>query len=74
VLGLCRTGSGALVEGVDKSFMGLIGLKMGIVVGLGPRDERARAKSPSSASALIGITGLSVGVLVTFFRCFACLE
>jgi hypothetical protein len=94
VLGVCRTGSGALVEGVDESFMGLIGLTMEVVVGLGSGNEGARAEFPTSVlgfnfaalsmategvrgfvdSALMGITELSVGVVATISRCFACLE
>jgi hypothetical protein len=48
VLGVCRTGSGALVEGVDESFMGSIGLTMEVVVGLGSRNEGARTETPIS--------------------------
>jgi hypothetical protein len=48
VWGLCRTGSGALVEDDDESFMGSIGLTMEAVVGLDSRDEGARAEFPTS--------------------------
>ena len=92
--GLCRTGSGAPVEGGDELFMGTIGLTMEVVVGLGLRNEGARAESPTSVlgfdfaalsiategvrglvdSALVGITELSVDVVATISRCFACLE
>lgn len=92
--GLCRTGSGALVEGVDELFMESIGITMEVVVGLGSRNEGARAESPTSVlgfdfaalfvategvcglvdSAPVGITELSVDVVATISRCFACLE
>ena len=92
--GLCRTGSGAPVEGVDELFMESIGITMEVVVGLGSRNEGARAESPTSVlgfgfaalfvaaegvcglvdSALMGITELSVHVVATISRCFACLE
>lgn len=48
MLGLCRAGSGALVEGVAELFMGSKDLTMGVVVGLGSRNGGARVEFPTS--------------------------